>query len=482
MSTFNTENFIQDTIRRSDLDLITNRCNLDFEQQIIEQNEPIGELDRINRRIRNLSDQIRLFRSSDSLRVSLRQSVLEQEEAIANELNEQSALIKQYLPLLSLPKTPPAAVKYLKNLALKNIFPQMRAAIRFTTRVSQLTFAVAELAQEVSEAIEYIENYARTSDDLRRAEYEAALQRLSFNLQATIQNAISESVCDNLKKNGVSFNDVSSFYDMLNDLNLTRDNLLLAEDNLRNALTSNFDQVRDLQNAMSSISEVPPVIDTSSLDAYIVSVQNGDGDLYLDQTQEVADQDPPINTEAPTIIFVGNSSPVVGNVNVLTALSATDGVWTGIIDTTKYEWYEDDVLVWEEQTYTPTANSINKSLKAVVVKENFVGIQEATSQTIANVNNPFTFVSNILAPTLSGTAQVGQTLTCSQGLWNGTSPITYSYQWEYAKTGETILGATNNQYIIDLEDVNRTLRCRVIATNLLGANSINSATSARVTN
>jgi hypothetical protein len=78
---------------------------------------------------------------------------------------------------------------------------------------------------------------------------------------------------------------------------------------------------------------------------------------------------------------------------------------------------------------------------------------------------------NTVAPAISGTAQVGSTLTCSQGTWTGTAPITYAYQWK--RNGSNISGATNSTYTIQVADGGTTVSCTVTATNSGGSASAN---------
>jgi hypothetical protein len=83
---------------------------------------------------------------------------------------------------------------------------------------------------------------------------------------------------------------------------------------------------------------------------------------------------------------------------------------------------------------------------------------------------------NTVAPAITGTATVGSVLTCSQGTWTGTAPITYAYQWR--QDGAVIVGQTASTYTILSGDAGHAISCTVTATNASG--SIN-ATSASVT-
>lgn len=92
--------------------------------------------------------------------------------------------------------------------------------------------------------------------------------------------------------------------------------------------------------------------------------------------------------------------------------------------------------------------------------------------------------ANTTAPSISGTPQQGKTLTADHGVWSGTTPITYSYQWRRCDaTGNNcagISGATARLYDLRGQDVGHTLRVRVTAHNSAGSASDDSAATAVV--
>jgi hypothetical protein len=76
---------------------------------------------------------------------------------------------------------------------------------------------------------------------------------------------------------------------------------------------------------------------------------------------------------------------------------------------------------------------------------------------------------NTALPAISGVAQVGQTLTASNGTWTN-GPTSYAYQWN-SSGGGVIAGATAQTYVPVAVDVGHTLTVSVIATNTSGSSS-----------
>lgn len=71
-----------------------------------------------------------------------------------------------------------------------------------------------------------------------------------------------------------------------------------------------------------------------------------------------------------------------------------------------------------------------------------------------------------VAASLSGTEEVGETLTIANGTWAGTATITYSYAWY--RNGLKIDGATAQTYVLTASDEGKYIAGRVTATNSVG--------------
>src|SRR5690348_14958491 len=92
---------------------------------------------------------------------------------------------------------------------------------------------------------------------------------------------------------------------------------------------------------------------------------------------------------------------------------------------------------------------------------------------------------NVGTPTISGTAQEGQTLTASNGGWGG-SPTSYTYAWSRCDTSgdscAAIPGATAGTYTPATSEVDHTVRVTVTATDADGSAQATSAPSAVISN
>lgn len=81
---------------------------------------------------------------------------------------------------------------------------------------------------------------------------------------------------------------------------------------------------------------------------------------------------------------------------------------------------------------------------------------------------------NSALPTISGTIEVGELLTCDVGTWTGDP--TYTFQWQRVNANAVdIDGATGSTYVISANDTDHAIQCVVTATNSSGSASATTA-------
>ncbi|MBY6005361.1 sialate O-acetylesterase [Salipiger bermudensis] len=77
------------------------------------------------------------------------------------------------------------------------------------------------------------------------------------------------------------------------------------------------------------------------------------------------------------------------------------------------------------------------------------------------VVTPSVALANSVVPAISGTPEIGQTLSVSDGTWTGSASRTYGYQW--TRDGANIDGATANTYTLVAADDGADIGCTVTA-------------------
>lgn len=168
---------------------------------------------------------------------------------------------------------------------------------------------------------------------------------------------------------------------------------------------------------------------------------------------------PPLATSPPTI----SGTPEVGQ-----TLTCNPGTWTGS-PTFAYRWLRNGapILVGgASASRAVVAGDVGKTLQCRVTATNPSAAVMATSDRVVVPAAPATTPPQQSSPgSITGTIQVGQTLTCDPGTWTG-SP-TFAYQW--LRNGAEIAGAKASTYALQEADEGTAVQCQVLATNAGGA-------------
>lgn len=181
----------------------------------------------------------------------------------------------------------------------------------------------------------------------------------------------------------------------------------------------------------------------------------------------------PVNTSPPTIS---------GQAREGRQLRARPGSWTGTQPVNfRYQWLRcnrqggscSNIAGATHERYTLTANDVGHTLRVNVRARNKDGSAAAMSAPTRVIAAAGTRPVNATPPTISGTPQVGQTLSAAPGTWSGRQPITFSFQWQRCdKVGGScapIAGANATTYALTEADLGSTVRVVVTARNSAGS-------------
>ena len=197
----------------------------------------------------------------------------------------------------------------------------------------------------------------------------------------------------------------------------------------------------------------------------IASNQNGTAATASNQTQIVAPL-PPANTAAPTVTGVAQRTYT---------LSATAGSWTGAGNSISYQWQRDAGEGFEDipgatgTSYLLTQIDEGTTVRIVVTATNPDATISEASQSTATILSALPV--NAAAPTISGSALRGSTLTGSLGTWTGFGNA-YAWQWQRSSDGTSwtdIAGANTYSYTLSVADVGDYVRVMVKVANGDGA-------------
>lgn len=165
--------------------------------------------------------------------------------------------------------------------------------------------------------------------------------------------------------------------------------------------------------------------------------------------------------ETPPEVLGGTS----GRAEVGNSLTCFAGSWSGQpTPTYTYQWLRGGVVIESAKAslYTVQSADQGQSVSCRVTAANGVGKPvEAPSKNFVEV--PASRPENTVAPEITGEPEVGETLTCHEGKWNGVPSPAFTFQW--LREGETIASATSRFYTVVKEDEGKSLSCQVTANN-----------------
>ncbi|MEJ7801674.1 MAG: hypothetical protein WKF60_14220, partial [Ilumatobacter sp.] len=187
---------------------------------------------------------------------------------------------------------------------------------------------------------------------------------------------------------------------------------------------------------------------------------------------------PPVAVVRPKI-SVSTTNPTVGQ-----ELTVDTGSWTAFGLSFTYQWRRCDapgtlpscvpIAGASTSTYTTTEADLGLTLRVYVTASGIGGAATAFSDhTFPTIPAPRFAPSMSAAPSITGDAEIGGTLTATRGTWVGFAPIRYVSTWQRCDATLTVCKAvttvTGLVYKVTAADIGWRIRLSVVAANSIGS-------------
>lgn len=385
--------------------------------------------------------------------------------------------LEENLGLVKPPVNPFEVPKYIVKQTIGKVMPELEATIDFMKRTIEVIDALTKLITVVDNVQDRLEACAfstvRLVSEFARNEIDEAINELKM----TVSEAIADAICSGLKDAGIKANDIDDIFTAIDTIKDLKNSLEALKETSMEALGNNVQQIGSKQADIQALTGIPPVLDTSSLDNFLVSVDSPEYANYITQVAAIAQLSDPVNEELPVIM---------GSATVGSTLACSNGVWTanGVTNTftLSFQWMRQGQEIFGANTYQyiPVIDDVDYPVYCRVRAENQISIEEVFAANTAPVE--FALGGNN-TPVITGTAQVGQTLECSEGSWPFTT-TSVQYEWiRVVQPGSNVRVQSlsgNNIYYCKSADIGNTIKCKVVATSFRYALSAETANTAVV--
>jgi len=446
---------ISSLVRQSITKGISN-CQLERDKKPDEISRPGSKL---AAKINEIATTIEATTDCNKLQAEVKKGLKWVEVQIEEGTKEIQKKLEETLGLVKVPLNPFKIPKYIVKQTVGRVMPDLEATIDFIKRTVELINALTRLITVVDNVQDRLEACAFSTIKLvtqfARNEIDEAINELKMS----VSDAIADAICSGLKDAGITANNIDDVFSAINAVKDLKNSLEVLKTTATQALGNNVQQIGSKQADIQTLTGIPPVLDTTSLDNFLVSVDSPAYADYVTQVAAITQLPDPVNQTLPVI---------TGDAMVGSTLTSSNGVWTanGVVNTfpLSFQWMRQGQEIFGANTYQyiPVIDDVDYPVYCRVRAENQVSIEEVFTANTAPVQFA---VGGNNAPIVTGLAKVGQTLECSEGTWPFTT-TSAQYEWiRVVQPGANVRVQSlsgNNTYYVKVADIGNTIKCKVV--------------------